>query len=74
MEQVKETVAVHTAEIDHMKRDIDYILEKVDRMDSKIDNIEKVLSELSGGKKAMMWFIGVVVALLSFLFGHWMDK
>jgi len=74
MEQVKETVAVHTAEIEHMKRDIDYILEKVDKMDSKIDNIEKVLSELSGGKKAMMWFIGLVVAILSFLFGHWVDK
>lgn len=74
MEQVKETVAVHSAEIEHMKRDIDYILEKVDKMDAKVDNIEKVLSELSGGKKAMMWFIGVVVALLSFLFGHWMDK
>ena len=74
MEQVKETVAVHTAEIDHMKRDIDYILEKVDKMDNKIDNIEKVLSELSGGKKAMMWFIGVVVAILSFLTGHWLDK
>ena len=74
MEQVKETVAVHSAEIDHMKRDIDYILEKVDKMDQKVDNIEKVLSELSGGKKAMMWIIGLVVALLSFLFGHWMDK
>lgn len=74
MEQVKETVAVHTAEIDHMKRDIDYILEKVDKMDQKVDNIEKVLSELNGGKRAMLWFIGLIVALLSFLFGHWMDK
>ena len=74
MEQVKETVAVHSAEIDHMKRDIDYILAKVDKMDQKVDNIEKVLSELSGGKKAMMWIIGLFVALLSFLFGHWMDK
>lgn len=74
MEQVKETVAVHSAEIDHMKKDIDNILNKVERMDHKIDNIEKVLSELSGGKKAMMWFIGLFVALLSFLFGHWIDK
>ena len=74
MEQVKETVAVHTAEIEHMKRDIDYILEKVDKMDSKIDNIDKVLSELSGGKKAILWFIGIVVGILGFLFGHWIDK
>jgi prefoldin subunit 5 len=74
MEQVKETVAVHTAEIEHMKRDIDYILEKVDKMDQKVDNIEKVLSELSGGKKVMVWFIGAVAAIISFLFGHWMDK
>ena len=74
MEQVKETVAVHTAEIDHMKKDIDNILSTVEKLDQKVDNIEKVLSELSGGKKAMMWFIGLVVAVLSFLFGHWMDK
>ena len=74
MEKVQETVAVHSAEIDHMKRDIDHILAKVDKMDAKIDNIEKCLSELSGGKKAMMWLIGVVIAVLGFLFGHWMDK
>lgn len=74
MEQVKETVAVHSAEIDHMKKDIDHILEKVNRMDEKVDNIEKVLSELSGGKKAMLWFIGLIVAVLSFLFGHWIEK
>lgn len=74
MEQVKETVAVHSAEIDHMKKDIDHILSTVEKLDQKVDNIEKVLSELSGGKKAMLWFIGVVTAILSFLFGHWMDK
>ena len=74
MEQVKETVAVHSAEIEHMKRDIDYILEKVDKMDAKVDNIEKVLSELSGGKKAILWFIGIAVGILGFLFGHWIDK
>ena len=74
MEQVKETVAVHSAEIEHMKKDIDHILSTVEKLDQKVDNIEKVLSELSGGKKAMLWFIGVVTAILSFLFGHWMDK
>ena len=74
MEKVQETVAVHSAEIEHMKRDIDYILEKVDKMDHKVDNIEKVLSELNGGKRAMLWFIGIIVAILGFLTGHWMDK
>lgn len=74
MEKVQETVAVHSAEIDHMKRDIDHIMNKVDKMDTKIDNIDKTLSELSGGKKAMMWFIGFFVAILSFLTGHWLDK
>lgn len=71
---MKEKIAVHQAEIDHMKKDIDHILAKVNRMDEKVDNIEKVLSELNGGKRAMLWFIGLIVALLSFLFGHWMDK
>lgn len=74
MEKVHETVAVHSAEIEHMKKDIDHIMQKVDKMDTKIDNIEKVLSELSGGKKFAIWFISAVAAILAFIVGHWIDK
>ena len=74
MEKVQEAVAVHSAEIEHMKRDIDHIMSKVDKMDTKIDNIEKVLSELSGGKKFALWIIGIIATVVAFIVGHWMDK
>ena len=43
-DKVQETVAVHQVEIDHMKKDIDHIILKVDKMDTQIDRIEKALS------------------------------
>ena len=74
MEKVQETVAVHSAEIEHMKKDIDHIMNKVDKMDTKIDNIEKVLSELSGGKKFALWIVSIIAAIIAFITGHWLDK
>ena len=74
MKEVQETVAVHSAEIDHMKKDIDHIMNKVDKMDKSVDEIKETLAEFKGGKRAMMWLIGVVVAVTGFLAGHWMDK
>ena len=62
MEQnkVHETVAVHSAEIDHMKKDIDHIMLKVDKMDRSIDEIKETLAEFKGGKKVAMWFFGFI--------------
>lgn len=74
MEKVQEAVAVHSAEIEHMKKDIDHIMNKVDKMDTKIDNIEKVLSELSGGKKVGLWLMGAMATVVAFVLGNWLDK
>jgi peptidoglycan hydrolase CwlO-like protein len=74
MEEVKETVAVHTAEIQHMKKDIDHIMTKVDKMDKTIDDIKSTLDEFKGGKKVAMWLIGGLGAVVAFFIGHWMDK
>ena len=74
MEQVQEKVAVHSAEINHMKKDIDHIMNKVDKMDKSIDDIKSTLDEFKGGKKAMMWLIGIIIAVSGFIFGHWIDK
>lgn len=74
MEQVQEKVAVHSAEIEHMKKDIDHIMAKVDKIDRDMDDIKSTLDEFKGGKKAMMWLIGMIVALVSFVVGHWMEK
>ena len=71
MEQkVQEAVAVHSVEIEHMKKDIDHIMAKVDKMDTKIDNIEKMLSEINGGRKAAMWMFGGIGAVGASIL-HW---
>ncbi len=66
MEQkVQETVAVHSAEIDHIKKDIDHIMTKVDKMDTQIDRIDKTLAELNGGRKVAFWLFGAFSAVIA---------
>ena len=51
-----------------MKKDIDHIILKVDKMDTQIDRIEKALSELSGGRKVALWMfsgLGVVAGIVA---------
>ena len=74
MEKVQEAVAVHSAEIEHMKKDIDHIMNKVDKMDKSIDDIKSTLDEFRGGKRVAMWFFSAVAAAVAFVIGHWMDK
>jgi len=74
MEKVQEAVAVHSAEIQHMKKDIDHIMTKVDKMDKSIDEIKSTLDEFKGGKKVAMWLIGGLSAVVAFILGQWMDK
>jgi prefoldin subunit 5 len=74
VEQVQEKVAVHSAEINHMKKDIDHIMAKVDKMDTSIDEIKSTLDEFKGGKRTAMWFFSTVAAIVAFLVGHWVDK
>ena len=74
MEQVQEKVAVHSAEINHMKKDIDHIMAKVDKMDTSIDEIKSTLDEFKGGKRTAMWFFSTVATIVAFFVGHWVDK
>ena len=75
MEQkVQETVAVHSAEIEHMKKDIDHIMAKVDKMDRSVDDIKETLAEIRGGKAVAMWFFGVIGVLVGSLITWWINK
>jgi len=70
VEQVQEKVAVHSAEIDHMKKDIDHIMNKVDKMDKSIDDIKSTLDEFRGGKRMAMWLFSAFAAVIAFFVGH----
>ena len=69
MVKVQETVAVHSAEIDHMKKDIDHIKNKVDKMDTSIDEIKTTLDEFKGGKRVAMWLFSAIAAVVAFIAG-----
>ena len=59
-DKVQETIAVHSAEIEHMKKDIDHIIVKVDKMDKSVDDIKETLAEIRGGKAVAVWFFGII--------------
>ena len=66
MEQkVQETVAVHSAELEHIKKDMDHLMAKVDKMDTQIDRIDKTLAELNGGRKVAFWLFGAFSAIIA---------
>jgi len=72
MEEVKETVAVHSAEIEHMKKDIDHVMKKVDKIDTTVDEIKETLAEFKGGKKVAMWFFGFIGVIAGSIVTWWM--
>jgi len=75
MEQkMQETVAVHSVEINHLKKDMDHVKCKIDKMDTQIDNIEKMLAEIRGGKAAAMWIFSGIGIVLSALITWWINK
>jgi len=70
-EQVKAAVAVHSAEIDHLKKDMDHLMVKVDKIDKSVDEIKETLAEFKGGKRVAMWAFGVIGAIGASIV-HWL--
>tara|TARA_R100000005_G_scaffold96543_1_gene84351 strand:- start:746 stop:973 length:228 start_codon:yes stop_codon:yes gene_type:complete len=73
-DKVQETIAVHSAEIEHMKKDIDHIIAKVDKMDKSVDDIKETLAEIRGGKAVAVWFFGIIGVIAGSLVTWWLGK
>ena len=73
-DKVQETIAVHSAEIEHMKKDIDHIIVKVDKMDKSVDDIKETLAEIRGGKAVAVWFFGLIGVIAGSLVTWWLGK
>ena len=71
---MQETIAVHSAEIEHMKKDIDHIIAKVDKMDKSVDDIKETLAEIRGGKAVAVWFFGIIGVIAGSLMTWWLGK
>ena len=73
-DKVQETIAVHSAEIEHMKKDIDHIIVKVDKMDKSVDDIKETLAEIRGGKAVAVWFFGIIGVIAGSVVTGWLGK
>jgi len=73
-DKVQETIAVHSAEIEHMKKDIDHIIAKVDKMDKSVDDIKETLAEIRGGKAVAVWFFGIIGVIAGSVVTWWLGK
>jgi cation transport ATPase len=51
-------LATHAADIEHLQRDMDKLVESVAAMQKTLADIDKTLSEAKGGWKVLMMFGG----------------
>jgi prefoldin subunit 5 len=51
-------LATHAADIEHLQRDMDKLVESVAAMQKTLTDIDKTLSEAKGGWKVLMMFGG----------------
>jgi hypothetical protein len=57
-----------------MKKDIDHIIVKVDKMDKSVDDIKETLAEIRGGKAVAVWFFGIIGVIAGSLVTWWLGK
>jgi hypothetical protein len=53
---------------------MDHVKCKIDKMDTQIDNIEKMLAEIRGGKAAAAWIFSGIGIVLSSIVTWWINK
>jgi hypothetical protein len=64
----------HSVAIDHMQKDMDEMKDDIRHLKIAVDNIEHMLSEIKGGKKAAMWLCGFMGSVATMLAYWWAGK
>ena len=65
-------VIEHGVEIKHIQADVDTLMEDMEQLKTRLDNIEKTLEEIKGGWKV---FIAIATAgsmFISWVVNHWL--
>ena len=65
-------VIEHGVEIKHIQSDVDTLMEDMEQLKARLDNIEKTLEEIKGGWKV---FIAIATAgsmFISWVVNHWL--
>ena len=67
-------LAEHGVEIKHIQLDVDTIMEDMEQLKTRLDNIEKTLEEIKGGWKVFIAIATVLSGVISWMVTHWLGK
>ena len=65
-------LAEHGVEIKHIQDDVDTIMEDMEQLKARLDNIEKTLEEIKGGWKVFIMIATVGSMIISWVVNHWL--
>ena len=65
-------LAEHGIEIKHIQADVDTIMEDMEQLKTRLDNIEKTLEEIKGGWKVFIMIASVGSFIITWVVNHWM--
>jgi chromosome segregation ATPase len=67
-------VIEHGVEIKHIQSDVDTLMEDMEHLKARLDNIEKTLEEIKGGWKVFIAIATVLSGVISWMVTHWLGK
>ena len=67
-------VIEHGVEIKHIQTDVDTLMEDMEQLKARLDNIEKTLEEIKGGWKVFIALATVLSGIVSWFVTHWIGK
>jgi len=67
-------LAEHGVEIKHIQSDVDTLMEDMEHLKARLDNIEKTLEEIKGGWKVFIAIATVLSGVISWMVTHWLGK
>ena len=65
-------VIEHGVEIKHIQTDVDTIMEDMEQLKERLDNIEKTLGEIKGGFKVFIAIAAFLSGVISWVVTHWL--
>ena len=67
-------VIEHGVEIKHIPADVDTLMEDMEQLKTRLDNIEKTLEEIKGGWKVFIAIATIFSGVVSWTVTHWLGK
>jgi archaellum component FlaC len=67
-------LAEHGVEIKHIQSDVDTIMEDMEQLKNRLDNIEKTLEEIKGGWKVFIGIATILSGIISWMVTHCLGK